>query len=170
MANLKTVHRAGFLPVSLRHVGCILDAVYDSGIAFLVWSHDTTLSACVALFNSAAATLTSPGLICLGERAVFNCTIMENILGWLYSDEQVGPPLDSTTSTPDTTAVTVNNIVFTVTHISNGNGVLVSGLSFIAVIATRGHIITCFRGGSRDDATIEFGSGKDNQLCICSST
>ena len=68
------------------------------------------------------------------------------------------------------TAVTVNNIIFTVIHISNSNNVLASGFSFIAVMATRGHIITYFGGGSRDDATIAFGSGKDHQLCICSCT
>ena len=125
-----------------------------------------TLSVCVAIYNSAAATLTSPRLVCLGERITLYCSLEEDVLTWLYNGRQVGPIFRSTDSTPETTPDTVANIMFTYDRISTDNGILVSSLSFIAIMATNGVIITCIGGDSRGDATIELGSGKDHLLCI----
>ena len=81
---------------------------------------------------------------------------------------QVGPALVPQ-STPDmTTPDPVGGITFTVDHISNNGGILVSRLSFIAVMATNGQMIYCSGGGNNIDvATIQVGSGKDHQPCTC---
>ena len=125
--------------------------------------HD--MSVCVAIYNSAAATLTSTGLVCLGETATFSCTLMDSVLIWRYDSIQVGLPLILSTLTPViTTPPSVQEITFTVTHISNDDNILVSNLSFIADTATNGQTITCAGGLIREDKTIQAGSGKDHQL------
>ena len=112
------------------------------------------------MFYSAAATLISPGLVCLGETATFNCT-SNSVITWQYSGNQVGDILSQSSPTAVTTNHTVNNIALTVTLISNDNDVLVSSLSFIADMLTNGQVITCVRGIIREDAIIQVGSGKD---------
>ena len=93
---------------------------------------------------------------------------MNSVLVWRYNNFQVGLPLRPTTSTPVTTLEPVQDITFTVTHISNDNDIFVSNLSFIADMATNGKIITCIGGISREDEIIQAGSGKDLQPCTCS--
>ena len=119
-------------------------------------------------FNSVAATLTSPGLVCLGERTTFNCTVMGTAMAWRYNGMQVGPAFQLT-STPATEIDTVDGIMFTVAHISNDNNMLVSSLCFIADMATNGQI-TCLGGGNRQEKIIQLGSGKDYQPCTCTCT
>ena len=101
----------------------------------------------------------------MGDTAIFNCTIMGNVLFWRYSNIPVGPGLLSTDSTPVTRTHTVDGIMFTLNHISTDNGILISRLSFTAVMATNGEIILCFNGGGGDDTTIAVGSDKDRQPC-----
>ena len=113
-------------------------------------------------FNSAAATLTGLGLVCMGERVTVNCTVsMGTLLAWRYDSMQVGPAF-TTESTPDTTTLDpVGGITFTVAHISNNGGILMSRLSFIAVMATNGQMITCSGDDNNlDAATIQIGSGQ----------
>ena len=114
--------------------------------------------------------MTGPGLVCLGERATFSCTIMGSTLTWRYSEQQVGGTFTSDSSTLDTINRTENDIMFTVTYISTDNGTLVSSLSFIAVMETNGQMITCFGASSRDDAIIQEGSGEDHQPYTCTCT
>ena len=111
------------------------------------------------------ATLTSPGLICPGERATFSCTNLANILIWRYNNIQVGDILKPEPSTPATTMFTVGITMFTLTPISTANGMLVSNLSFIADIMNNGSQITCIGQGEGEHATIQVGSGKDHQPC-----
>ena len=112
-------------------------------------------------FNSAAATLTTPGLVCLGEKTTFNCTVMGTALAWRYNNMQVGPAFQLT-STPATDIDAVDGIMFTVDHISNDNDTLVSSLSFMADMVTDENMITCVGGGNRQEKTIQLGSGKDH--------
>ena len=91
---------------------------------------------------------------------------MGTALVWRYNDRQVGLVF-LLTSTPATTTNTVENIMFTVAHISNDNDIFISNLSFTAVMETNGQI-TCIGGGNnREEKIIHLGSGKDHQLCAC---
>ena len=101
------------------------------------------------------------------DTAVFNCTIMGNVLFWRYSNMPVGSGLLPTDSTPVTKTHTVDGIMFTLNHISTDNDVLISRLSFIAEMATNGEIISCFNSGNGDDTTIAVGGGKDHQTYKC---
>ena len=89
---------------------------------------------------------------------------MGTVLVWRYSESNniLGDTLDRTTTTPVTANHSLEGVMFTVDHISNDNNILVSNLSFIAVMATNGEMITCLGGGNREDATIQIGSGKDH--------
>ena len=134
----------------------------------LTWSCDCNIVLCVNIYNSAAATLTSPGLVCLGERATFSCTIMDIVLLWRYNGVQVGPSLVLDTTPAQITPDPVGGITFAVDHISNNGGILVSTLSFNAVMATNGQTISCSGDENRNDTTILLGSGKDHQPYTCS--
>ena len=79
----------------------------------------------------------------------------------------VGSPLQPTTSVPDQMTFTVGGIMFTVTHISNDDGILVSSLSFIAEMANDGAAIVCTGFVNNDDATIQVGNGKNHQSYTC---
>ena len=93
---------------------------------------------------------------------------MDTVLTWQYNGMQVGPAF-STVSTPDTiTPDLVGGITFAVNYIFNNGGILMSTLSFIAVMATDGQIITCVGSGNIEQATIQIWSGKDHWLCTCS--
>ena len=79
----------------------------------------------------------------------------------------VGSSLQPTASVPDEMTVTVAGVVFTVTHISNDDGILVSSLSFIADMANVGSAIVCTGFVNSDDATIQVGNGKNHQSYTC---
>ena len=84
---------------------------------------------------------------------------------WQYSNRQVGSPFLQSTSTPETVTLTVDNIEFTVSHISNINNFFNSSLSFIAVMETNRKMITCVGGGNRNDVIVQLGNGKDHGPC-----
>ena len=141
-----------------------------SGIA---WSGHMMPHDCLYVllsYNSAAATLTSPGLICLGETAIFRCTIMDSLLSLQY--ENSGFIFRETDSTLGASTFPVDDVTLTFTRISNGDGILVLSLSFIATMGTNGDMITCSGGvlneeSSREDAIVQFGSGKNSQHYTC---
>ena len=75
---------------------------------------------------------------------------------------QVGSPLRPADDTPIEEEDITSSIIFTVTHISTDNGILVSNLSFTAVMEINGQMMTCLGGSIREDVTLETGSGKDD--------
>ena len=85
---------------------------------------------------------------------------MEESLAWRYNGLQVGLTIGPMT---DNMTDLKGNVMFTISLISNDDGVLVSTLSFIFAMITNGQMITCIGGANRDDVIIQFGSGKDHK-------
>ena len=94
---------------------------------------------------------------------------MNSLLVWWYDGRQLGPFFSFADSTPNTITDTVEDIMFTVTLISNDNGSFVSSVSFIADTATNGMFFTCIGSDiNREIEIIQAGSGMNYQPCTCS--
>ena len=92
---------------------------------------------------------------------------MDSLLVWQYNDIQVGTLFRLTDPTPNTITRNEDGIMFTVSYISNDNGILVSSLSFIADTATNRQTITCVgTGNNRENEIVQAGNGKDHRPCM----
>lgn len=103
--------------------------------------------------NTTAATLMSSDEVCLGQRATYNCTTMNNVLVWQYSNVQIGTSLTFPNNFEVTESFTIMQVLFTITNFASSTN-LMSRLTFNATLETDGQSISCF-DGMNDESEIQ---------------